>query len=146
MRMVRGEKQEGFTLVEMIVVVAVLGILVAIVIPALLTGVDRSRQRRSMADMNVLAKANGMYQVDSSRFAAVLTDLSPNYLQALPALDAWGHPWNYAPAGNQLSYQLSSLGKDGANGPPPPSPWYNEPFEPDIVMDTGQFVQMPTNQ
>jgi type II secretory pathway pseudopilin PulG len=46
--------------VELIVVVAVLGILVAILVPALLSAVDRSRQRRSMADMSNLAKANSM--------------------------------------------------------------------------------------
>lgn len=146
MTTIRAEKQKGFTLVELIVVVAVLGILVAIVIPALLTAVDRSRQRRSMADMHNLAKANGMQQVDSGRFAVALANLSPNYLMNVPAVDAWGTPWVYAPAGNQLTYQLSSLGKDGANGPAPPNPWFNEPFEPDIIMDTGHFIQMPVNQ
>jgi general secretion pathway protein G len=146
MRTVRAKKQDGFTLVEMIVVVAVLGILVAVVVPALLTAVDRSRQRRSMANMSIIAKANGLYQVDLSRFAVLLVDLSPHYLAAVPPLDAWGNAWNYAPAGNQLSYQLRSFGKDGANGPVPPIPWFSEPFEPDIVMDTGQFVQMPVNQ
>lgn len=142
----RARRQEGFTLVELIVVVAVIGILVAIVVPALLTAVDRSRQRRSMADMNLLAKANAMQQVDSGRFTAALANLSPNYLMNVPAVDAWGNPWVYAPAGNQLTYQLRSLGKDGANGPAPPTPWFNEPFEPDIVMDTGHFIQVPVNQ
>jgi prepilin-type N-terminal cleavage/methylation domain-containing protein len=56
----REGSEKGFTLVELIVVVAVLGILVAILVPALLSAVDRSRQRRSMADMSNLAKANSM--------------------------------------------------------------------------------------
>jgi general secretion pathway protein G len=140
------DNQRGFSLVEMIVVVAVLGILVAIVIPALLTAVDRSRQRRSMADMTNLAKANGMAQVDSGRFVLALADLAPNYLLTVPASDAWGTPWSYTPAGNQLTYTLTSLGKDGAAGPAPPALWYNEPFEPDIIMNTGQFTQMPDSQ
>lgn len=137
---------EGFTLVELIVVVAVLGILVAIVVPALLSAVDRTRQRRSMADMVNLAKANGMYQVDSSRYVNTLAALSPNYMAVLPLGDGWGTPWQYSPAGDQRSYELRSLGKDGVVGPVAPATWRNEPFEPDIIMNTGQFTQMPTNQ
>ena len=140
------DRERGFSLVEMIVVVAVLGILVAIVIPALLTAVDRSRQRRSMADMTNLAKANAMSQVDSGRFVVALADLAPVYLLTVPANDAWGTPWVYNPAGDRLSYTLTSLGKDGANGPAPPALWFNEPFEPDIIMNTGQFTQNQVNQ
>jgi len=142
----RPDSQRGFTLVEMIVVVAVLGILVAIVIPSLLSAVDRSRQRRSMADMANIAKANGMYQIDAGRYVAALADLQPNYMQIVPVNDAWGTPWQYTPAGNRRSYELRSLGKDGAAGPAAPAVWFNEPFEPDIVMNTGQFTQMPINQ
>ena len=139
-------RERGFTLVEMIVVVAVLGILVAIVVPALLSAVNRSRQRRTMADMTNLATANGMAQVDSGRFVPVLANLSPNYMLNTPANDAWGNPWNYAPGGNQLTYILTSFGRDGAAGPAPPNPWFNDPFEPDLVMNTGQFTQNPVNQ
>lgn len=142
----RKGSDEGFTLVELIVVVAVLGILLAIVVPALLSAVDRTRQRRSMADMANLAKANGMYQVDASRYVLALADLSPTYMAALPVGDAWGTPWQYTPAGDRRSYELRSLGKDGAVGPAAPAPWVNSPFEPDLIMNTGQFTQIPTTQ
>lgn len=142
----RKPQEKGFTLVEMIVVVAVLGILVAIVIPALMTAVNRSRQRRSMADMHNLAKANGMAQVDSSRYVNALADLAPNYMNPVVANDGWGNPWAYAAAGDQRSYTLQSNGRDGAAGPAPPNPWFNEPFEPDLVMDSGQFTQIPVIQ
>ncbi len=142
----RKSKEKGFSLVEMIVVVAVLGILVAIVIPALMTAVNRSRQRRSMADMHNLAQANGMAHVDSSRYVNALADLAPNYMNPVVVNDAWGNAWVYTAAGNQRSYTLTSNGRDGAAGPAPPNPWFNEPFEPDLVMNTGQFTQVPVNQ
>lgn len=136
----------GFTLVEMIVVVAILGILVSIVVPALLTAVNRSRQRRTMADMNNIAKANGMAQVDTSRFVNALSDLSPTYMNPVPTEDAWGTAYVYTPAGDQRSYDLTSYGSDAAAGPAPPAVWQDDPFEPDIIMDTGQFTQFPAGR
>jgi hypothetical protein len=41
---------------------------------------------------------------------------------------------------------LTSTGKDGAIGPVAPDPWFNDPFEPDLIMDTGQFTQSRRNQ
>ena len=96
--------------------------------------------------MTNIAKANGMYQVDSSRYVNALADLAPAYMAVLPASDGWGTPWQYTPAGDRRSYELRSLGKDAAAGPAAPALWLNKPFEPDLIMDTGQFTQMPTNQ
>ncbi len=142
----RGEKEQGFSLVELIVVVAVLGILVAIVIPALIDAVDRTRQRRAMSDMNSIATANGMALVDDSQYVFALADLAPDYMNPVPTADAWGNPWVYAPAGDRRSYTLTSTGKDGAIGPAAPDPWFNDPFEPDLVMNTGKFTQSPVSQ
>ena len=146
MSVARGKKEQGFSLVELIVVVAVLGILVAIVIPALIDAVDRTRQRRAMSDMNSLAKANGMSLVDNSQYVLALADLAPAYMNPVPTADAWGNPWVYTPAADRRSYTLTSTGKDGAIGPAAPDPWFNDPFEPDLVMNSGQFTQSPTNQ
>lgn len=142
----RRRNERGFTLIEMIVVVAILGILVAIVVPALLTAVNRSRQRRTMADMNNIAKANGMMQVDSGRFANGLPDLQPDYIQVVPINDAWGNAFAYSAGGGNLTYTLTSYGRDGVAGPAAPVPWMNEPFEPDLIMNTGQFTQAPEVQ
>lgn len=142
----RGKRERGFTLIEMIVVVAVLGILVAIVVPALLTAVNRSRQRRSMAEMHNIAKANGTYSVDNGSYVNALAGLQPNYMMIVPVNDAWGNAFNYAAGGGNLTYTLSSFGSDGAAGPAAPIPWMNEPFEPDLIMNTGQFTQAPEVQ
>ncbi len=126
----RKSKEKGFSLVEMIVVVAVLGILLAIVVPALMSAVNRSRQRRSMADMHQIALANGMAQVDSSRYVNALADLEPAYMLPVVTLDAWGNPYVYTISGNQRNYTLTSTGRDGAVGPGAPFPGPTSPSSP----------------
>jgi general secretion pathway protein G len=139
----RARSDRGFTLIEMIVVVAILGILVSIVVPALLTAVNRSRQRRTMADMHNIAKANGTYAIDNGTYVNAIGALQPDYIMIAPANDAWGNAFNYAAGGGNLTYTLTSFGRDGAAGPAAPVPWVNEPFEPDLIMNTGQFTQAP---
>ncbi len=110
-----------------------------------LAATDRVHQRRSMADMRNIATANGTMRVDTGRYAATLRELeSGGYMQVAPVNDAWGNAYVYATG--QDTYSITSLGSDGRAGPTPPSRWPNAPFEPDIVITDGQFVQAPTGQ
>lgn len=142
----RDRLDPGFSLVEMIVVIAIIGILVTVAVPALLTAVERSRQRRSMADMHELATANGRYRVDNGTYAADLTDLAPEQLGVVPLNDGWGNPFDYSLGGGGLAYTLTSYGRDGAPGPAAPSPWISDPFEPDIILQSGVFTQAPSGE
>ena len=63
---------------------------------------------------------------------AVITDLS-DVVTTVPLL-----------AGQ--SYSITSLGSDGALLPAAPTPWINDPYDPDIALTDGQFVQAPTGQ
>jgi hypothetical protein len=106
---------------------------------------DRGRQRRSMADMRNIATANGTMRVDTGNYAAALNDLQVNgYMQVTPANDGWGNAYGYVVGAD--TYTITSLGSDGAAGPAPPVPWINDPYDPDIALTDGQFVQAPTGQ
>lgn len=66
----------------------------------------------------------------------------PGFPIAVGALvDAWVSPWVYEP--NEGTYTLTSTGSDGAPGPPPPHAWLGWPFEADLIMVDGEFVQAP---
>ncbi len=137
-------RDEGFSLIELLIVVAIIGIIAAIAVPQLMNAMDRGRQRRSMADMRNIATANGTLRVDTGSYGATLAALSPTYMQVAPAADGWGNPWGYSTGAD--TYSITSLGSDGALLPAPPVPWINDPYDPDIILTDGQFVQAPTGQ
>lgn len=137
------KRQEGFSLIELLIVVAIIGIIATIAVPQLMDALDRGRQRRSMSDMRNMATANGTFRVDTGAYAAALANMQPTYMQVVPVNDGWGNAYTYT-GGN--TYTLTSLGSDGATGPAPPAPWINNPYTPDLTMSNGQFTQAPTGQ
>lgn len=132
---------QGFSLVELLVGFATIGILATLVVPQLLMAFERTRQRRSLADMRAIASANGTYRVDHDAYAAAMDDLIPLFMNPVPPTDAWGTAWSYGLSG--ATYTLSSYGSDGAAGPAPPLAWTDEPFESDLIVVNGAFTQAP---
>ncbi len=137
-------EQGGFSLIELLIVVAIIGIISTIAVPQLLDAIDRGRQRRTMADMRNLATANGTYRVDTGVYAAALSDLTPDYMQVVVDSDAWGTDFEYSVADGD--YEIESYGSDKADGPVPDAPWVNGPYTGDLELTNGQFTQAPTGQ
>jgi hypothetical protein len=111
----------------------------------LLDATGQGMQLSTMASMRNVATANGTMRVDVGNYADALIELEMNgYMTTVPLRDAWGNAFVYT-RGNE-TYTITSLGSDGQAGPAPPATWINAPFEPDIVLRDGQFVQAPTGR
>jgi type II secretion system protein G len=138
-------------------VALVLGLLVlAMVVPNVLNGAHRGRQKRTMGDLRTLATAMESYSIDNYRYPvlpasaepvgpALAPLLEPTYVRKLPLVDGWGGEFRFH--GNAKEYTITSFGKDGL--PDSESPHFVSPtggttdFRSDIIFSTGSFVQFP---
>ncbi len=136
----------GFSLIELMVVLVIIGILTGMVIPALLKALDKGRQKRTMADLRLLGAAIETYIVDNSVYpvgvASNLDVLVPVYTERLITKDGWSFDLIYT--GSALDYTLGSAGKDGGTtlaltGSGGPTSNFND----DIIYRTGSFIQWP---
>jgi general secretion pathway protein G len=119
----------GFTLLELLVVVAILGLLAGFVAPRYFGQVGKSEIAAAKAQMDALEKALDQYRIDTGRFpsndpglnALVVKPASEPkwngpYLRKAVPLDPWGRPYLYKSPGERGDYDLVSLGKDGQQG------------------------------
>ncbi|MDI6604224.1 MAG: type II secretion system protein GspG [Thermoanaerobacteraceae bacterium] len=110
--------EKGFTLVELIVVVAIIAILTAVLLPKLLGYTDNARESRAKGDLASMksvieayaaSEGNGKYPADADAAKTLLAAHGIN-----TPTDPWGNPYNYAASTNQDSYIIISFGRDGA--------------------------------
>ncbi|HVS30161.1 MAG TPA: type II secretion system protein GspG [Thermoanaerobaculia bacterium] len=146
-------------LVGGLVVIAILGILAAIAIPNLLTAMQRSKQKRSMADIRSAATAVEAWSTDTGHYPEASTmdeleqQLSPKYIAVLPKVDGWGNPIKYAcwsvATARCDSYAFGSAARDGVFSQDSLKDYAGGTgttnFDDDIIYSNGGFIQYPQN-
>jgi general secretion pathway protein G len=127
--MKRHRDSSGFTLLELLVVVAIIGLLAAYVGPRYFSQVGKSEQALAKAQLESFHRALGSYRLDVGAFpsneeglAALVTKPASAakwngpYLSKAVPLDPWGHAYIYRSPGSKSDYELLSHGKDGQPG------------------------------
>ncbi|MEY2776181.1 MAG: hypothetical protein RLY30_279 [Pseudomonadota bacterium] len=122
----------GFTLIEILVVVVIIGILAAFVVPSVMSKPDEARVVAAKQNLSGIVQALALYRLDNYAYpsqeqglsalvaAPTAAPLAPNwkaggYLQKLPQ-DPWGRPFIYKVTPDGLDVEIISLGADGKEG------------------------------
>ncbi|KLV06118.1 MULTISPECIES: type II secretion system major pseudopilin GspG [Photobacterium] len=125
-------KQRGFTLLEVMVVIVILGVLASLVVPNLLGNKEKADQQKVVTDISALEQALDMYKLDNSVYPTTDQGLealvtkpasSPEprnyrnggYIKRLPQ-DPWGNDYHYVMPGEHGAVDIFSLGADGQEG------------------------------
>ncbi|MEM9384961.1 MAG: type II secretion system major pseudopilin GspG [Pseudomonadota bacterium] len=120
-------RQHGFTLIEIMVVVVILGILATLVLPNVMGRADDARVTKAKSDVQALMSALNLYRLDHLRYPAADVGLEAlvnpppgttrNYLQkSTVPRDPWGNPYQYVNPGVRGEIDVLSFGADGAPG------------------------------
>ncbi len=126
------KNQRGFTLIEIMVVVVILGILAAIVVPRLLNEPEKARRISAATQIRSFEEALGIFKLENGFFPSTEQGLQAlvekptvgripahykdgGYIRKIP-LDPWGQPYLYLSPGVHGEYDLFSYGPDGESG------------------------------
>ena len=125
-------KRRGFTLVEVLIVVVILGLLAALVVPRVVGRGEEAKRTAASVQIREIEQALEMYRLDSSMYPTTAQGLEAlvvkpsippeprkyregGYLRKLPS-DPWGSPFVYRQPGDHGEYDLFSPGADGEEG------------------------------
>ena len=126
------QRQRGFTLLEIMVVIVILGILASLVVPNLMGNKEQADRQKAVSDIVALENALDMYKLDNSRYPTTEQGLealvtkpqgepeprnykSDGYIKRLPQ-DPWGGAYQLMSPGEHGKIDVFSLGLDGEAG------------------------------
>jgi general secretion pathway protein G len=126
----RAHGQDGYTLVELLVVLAILGLLIAIAAPRLIHHLSAARVQTAHIQIQQLGSILDIYKLDTGHYPsqqeglqalvvapAGATNWNGPYLKTKDSLtDPWGNPYQYKYPGSHGEYDLYSFGADGRDG------------------------------
>jgi general secretion pathway protein G len=128
---ITGFRHDGFTLIEIMVVVVILGILAAVIVPKLTEKPGEARAVKARSDLRQLESALEMYKLDNFYYPSTQQGLRAlvekpagdpparnwrsAYINRLPK-DPWGNPYQYLQPGNKGTFDVFTLGADGKPG------------------------------
>ena len=124
------QTNRGFTLIEVMVVIVILGILAALIVPKVMDRPDEARVVAARQDIAALVQALKLYRLDNQSYPTTTQGLQAlttrptsepiprawhGYVERLP-MDPWGHPYQYLNPGLQGEIDVFSYGADGLVG------------------------------
>lgn len=121
---------QGFTLIELMVVLVIIAVLAALIVPNVLDRADEARVTAARADIAQIEQALKLYKLDNQRYPSAEQGLqalvsrptvgpeTPNWRATLDRLpkDPWGRPYQYLQPGLRNEVDVISLGADGTPG------------------------------
>lgn len=130
--MMNNKFSRGFTLIEIMVVVVILGVLAALVVPKIMDKPDEARKVKAKNDIRAIEAALNLYKLDNYFYPSTEQGLEalvskpsglpepkqwkPSGYLDTPPLDPWGFPYNYLNPGEHKEIDIYSLGADGQIG------------------------------
>lgn len=116
----QGESEDGFTLVELMVVIVIIGLLATVVVINVMPASDRASATKAKADVATLEQGVEMYRLANLDYPSVDQGLQAlvqgGQVRRLPN-DPWGNPYRYAAPGRQgQQFEIYSYGADGREG------------------------------